>query len=113
MVSSLVEHEAIETTVPKAKEARRLADKMVTLGKDGSLLARRKAGDFLRSKDGVRKVFDDLAPRFDTRPGGYTRIIPLGHRQGDNAPMCRLEFVGPLLQQLPTSSLPTQEQETS
>ena len=93
MVSSLIEHGQIKTTVTKAKEARRVADKMVTLGKKGDLHRRRLAVSKLRDKTAVKKLFDEIAPQYAERNGGYTRIIKLGRRQGDAAEMCLLQFV--------------------
>ena len=94
MVTSLFEHERIVTTTPKAKEARRLADKMITLAKKGDLHARRQALSFIRSKDVVAKLFDVIQLQFVDRNGGYTRIIQTGVRQGDAAAMAILELVG-------------------
>lgn len=93
MVTSLLEHERIVTTEPKAKELRRVADKMVTLGKRGTLHARRQALRVIRSNIVVRKLFDDVAPRFGDRNGGYTRILHLGYRAGDAASMAIIELV--------------------
>ena len=93
MVTSLLEHERIVTTEPKAKELRRVADKMVTLGKRGTLHARRQALRVIRSNIVVRKLFDDVAPRFAGRNGGYTRILHLGYRSGDAAAMAIIELV--------------------
>ena len=93
MVSSLIEHGQIKTTITKAKEARRFADKMVTLGKKGDLHRRRLAISRLRNKEAVKKLFDEIAPQFAQRAGGYTRIIKLGRRIGDAAEMCILQFV--------------------
>ena len=93
MVSSLIEHGEIKTTLTKAKEARRVADKMVTLGKKGDLHRRRLAVSRLRDKDAVKKLFDEIAPQYTERDGGYTRIIKLGRRVGDAAEMCILQFV--------------------
>ncbi len=92
MVTSLFQHEHIETTDAKAKELRRYADRMVTLGKRGTLHARRQALAFVRSRDVVKKLFEDIAPRFADRPGGYTRITKLGVRRGDAAPMSIIEL---------------------
>ncbi len=92
MVSSLIESGTIKTTVVKAKEARRFADRMVTLGKKASLHHRRLAVSYLRNKDAVKKLFDEVAPTFADRAGGYTRIIRLGVRQGDGAEMCMLQL---------------------
>lgn len=94
MVTSLFEHERIVTTTPKAKEARRFADKMITLAKKGDLHARRQALGFIRSKDVVAKLFDVIGQQFIARNGGYTRIIQTGIRQGDAASMAILELVG-------------------
>jgi large subunit ribosomal protein L17 len=93
MISSLIEHGQIKTTITKAKEARRFADKMVTLGKKGTLHHRRQAVAKLRNKTAVKKLFDEIAPGFAEREGGYTRIIRLGCRIGDGAEMCLLQFV--------------------
>ncbi|MCP3967341.1 MAG: 50S ribosomal protein L17 [Lentisphaerae bacterium] len=93
MVSSLIEHGQIKTTITKAKEARRFADRMITLGKKGDLHRRRLAISKLRNKDAVKKLFDELAPQYTEREGGYTRIIKLGRRVGDGAEMCILQFV--------------------
>ncbi len=92
-VCSLIEHQRIKTTLAKAKAVRPLAEKMVTLGKNGSLHARRTALSVLRQKDAVKKLFEDIAPRSSTRPGGYTRIIKLGQRKSDSAPVAFLEWV--------------------
>lgn len=93
LVISLLRHEAIRTTVPKAKEARKVAERMITLGKKGSLHARRVAGRTVHDQEVLAKLFGDLASRFAQRPGGYTRIVQIGHRQGDAAPMAMLELV--------------------
>jgi large subunit ribosomal protein L17 len=93
MVTSLLEHEQIRTTDAKAKELRGVADKMITLGKRGTLHARRQALETIRSKDVTSKLFDELADRFRERAGGYTRIIKLGQRPGDAAPMSIIELV--------------------
>ena len=92
-VCSLIEHQRIKTTLAKAKAVRPLAEKMVTLGKKGSLHARRTALAVLRQKDAVKKLFDDIAPRSASRNGGYTRIIKLGQRRSDAAPIAFLEWV--------------------
>ena len=94
MVTSLFEHERIVTTVPKAKEARRVADKMITLAKRGGLHARRQAYAYIQSKDIVAKLFDVIHVQYVDRNGGYTRIIQTGRRNGDAAPMAILELVG-------------------
>jgi large subunit ribosomal protein L17 len=93
LVTSLLQHEQIKTTEAKAKAVRGLAEKMITLGKSGSLPARRRVLSYVYDKDVARKVFDDLAPRYADRAGGYTRIVKLGPRLGDNAPMVQLELV--------------------
>ncbi len=92
MVTSLLDHERIYTTLPKAKEMRRWAEWMITLGKRGDLHARRQALSVIREKGVVHKVFEDLAARFQNRAGGYTRIVKVGFRRGDSAPMCLLEL---------------------
>lgn len=94
MVTSLIEHERIETTLAKAKQLRGLADRMVTLGKDGSLPARRRALSIVRKKDAVSKLFTTLAERFKERAGGYTRVLKLGFRHGDGASMALVEYLG-------------------
>lgn len=93
MVTSLIEHEKITTTDSKAKELRKIADKMITLGKRSDLHARRQAREVVRDSKMVAKLFNMLGPRFQNRPGGYTRIIKIGNRLGDNAPVSRIEFV--------------------
>ncbi len=93
IVTSLLEHERIVTTVPKAKEARRMADKMITLGKRGNLHARRQALAYIQSDEIVAKLFDELSSQYAERQGGYTRIIRTGNRYGDAAPMAILELV--------------------
>src|SRR5690349_16520921 len=92
-VCSLIEHQRIKTTLAKAKAVRPLAEKMVTLGKKGSLHARRTALAVLRQKNAVKKLFDDIAPRTASRTGGYTRIIKLGQRRSDSASVAFLEWV--------------------
>jgi len=93
MAASLVEHESIKTTLPKAKELRRVIEPIITGAKVDSVAKRRQAFDRLRDKAAVGKLFSDLGPRFKTRPGGYTRILKIGMRPGDNAPMAIIEFV--------------------
>jgi len=93
MLVALLTHEQITTTLPKAKELRKLADKMVTLGKRGTLHARRQAASTLQDKDAVSKLFDSLAERYKEREGGYTRVLKAGNRYGDNAPMAVIELV--------------------
>ena len=93
MTNSLLKHEAIKTTLPKAKELRRVAEPMITLGKSPTLANRRLAFDRLRDRDMVVKLFDELGPRYKARNGGYLRILKFGFRQGDNAPMALVELV--------------------
>ncbi len=93
LVTDLLGYEKITTTEAKAKEVRSLADKMITLGKKGGLHARRQALAFVLDEKTVEKVFSDLAPRYAERNGGYTRLVKLGARLGDGAPMVRLELV--------------------
>ena len=93
MVTSLLEHERIETTDAKAKELRRVAERMITLGKRGTLHARRRALRTIRSRDVTAKLFDSLAERYRDRPGGYTRVLKLGPRHGDAAPVSLIELV--------------------
>ena len=94
MTASLVEHELIRTTLPKAKELRRFAEPLITLAKEDSVANRRLALDRLRNSATVGKLFSDLGPRFQERPGGYLRILKCGTRTGDNAPMAYVELVG-------------------
>lgn len=94
LVTEFLDKERIITTVSKAKELRPVAEKMITLGKQESLHARRRALSFIRRKPVVYKLFDTLAPRFSDRNGGYTRIVRLGFRQGDQAELALLELVG-------------------
>ena len=93
MAASLIEHEQIVTTVPKAKEIRPIVEKLVTLGKRGDLHARRQAISKVRDVEAVRKLFDTIATRYVDRHGGYIRIMRAGFRKGDNAPMARVELV--------------------
>ena len=99
LVTQLIIHERITTTETKAKELQRLADKMVTLGKKGTLAARRQAAQTVRfieageDKNALQKLFDDIAPRFTERPGGYTRVLKMGPRRGDAVEMAIIEFV--------------------
>ena len=93
MANSLIEHEAIKTTVPKAKELRRVIEPMITLAKVDTVANRRLAFDRLRDRDSVTKLFNVLGPRNAQRPGGYTRILKMGFRVGDNAPMAYVELV--------------------
>ena len=93
MCVSLLRHEAIKTTLPKAKELRRVVEPLITLGKEPTLANRRLAFDRTRDREIVTKLFAELGPRYQTRPGGYTRILKMGFRQGDNAPMAFVELV--------------------
>jgi large subunit ribosomal protein L17 len=93
MCNSLITHEAIKTTLPKAKELRRVVEPLITLAKVSSVANRRLAFARLRDRDIVTKLFNELGPRFQTRPGGYTRILKMGFRVGDNAPMAYVELV--------------------
>lgn len=93
LTASLIEHGRIRTTETKAKAVRPIAEKMITLGRTGSIHARRQALAYLRSQEIVHMLFSEVAPRFRDRPGGYTRVIKLGPRQGDAAPMAYLELV--------------------
>ena len=93
MMNSLLTHETIKTPVPKAKELRRVVEPMITLAKTATVANRRLAFNRLRDRDVVVKLFDELGPRFAKRPGGYTRILKMGFRAGDNAPMALVELV--------------------
>lgn len=93
MTVSLLRHEQITTTLPKAKELRRFAERMITLGKRGDLHARRRAASFLQDDAVLRKLFGSLAARYQARPGGYTRVLKAGFRRGDNAPIAVIELV--------------------
>ena len=93
MANSLIQHEAIKTTLPKAKELRRVVEPLITLAKEPTVANRRLAFDRLRDRDNVVKLFDVLGPLFKARPGGYTRILKMGFRPGDNAPMAFVELV--------------------
>jgi large subunit ribosomal protein L17 len=93
LVTDLLKHEQIRTTEAKAKAVRGLAEKMITLGKTGTLPARRRVLSYVYDKDVARKVFDDLGPRYAARNGGYTRLVKLGPRLGDNAPIVSLELI--------------------
>ena len=93
MMNSLIEHEAIKTTLPKAKELRRVIEPMITLAKEATVANRPLAFDRRRDRDSVVKLFNVLGPRFKSRPGGYTRILKMGFRVGDNAPMALVELV--------------------
>ena len=105
MMNSLIEHEVIKTTLPKAKELRRVIEPMLTLGKEPTLSNKRLAFNRLRNRDNVVKLFAELGPRYKTRPGGYTRILKMGYRVGDNAPMALVELVyRPEVQDTPAAS---------
>ena len=93
MAASLIEHEIIKTTVPKAKELRRVAEPLITLAKEDSVANRRLAFSRTRSKSAVGKLFSELGPRYQERPGGYLRILKCGFRPGDSAPMAYVELV--------------------
>ncbi len=93
MAVSLLQHEAIRTTVPKAKELRRFVEPLITLAKDDSVAKRRRAFDKLRDRKTVGKLFADLGPQYQSRPGGYIRILKNGYRPGDNAPMAYVALV--------------------
>jgi large subunit ribosomal protein L17 len=93
MANSLIKHEAIKTTLPKAKELRAVVEPLITLGKTPTLANKRLAFDRTRDREVVMKLFGELGPRYDKRPGGYTRILKMGFRVGDNAPMAFVEFV--------------------
>src|ERR1700748_914643 len=93
MMNSLLEHEVIQTNVPKAKELRRVVEPMITLAKEPTVANKRLAFDRLRDRDIVTKLFAELGPRYQARPGGYTRILKMGFRVGDNAPMAFVELV--------------------
>ena len=106
MMNSLIAHEAIKTTLPKAKELRRVIEPMITLAKVATVANRRLAFDRLRDRDSVVKLFDVLGPRFKARPGGYTRILKMGFRVGDNAPMALVELVDRGVEDATESSAP-------
>ena len=93
MAASLLKHETIKTTLPKAKELRRVVEPLITIAKEDSVAHRRLAFDRLRDKEVVGKLFTDLGPRFKARPGGYLRILKMGLRAGDNAPMAIVQLV--------------------
>ncbi len=93
MANSLIRHEAIRTTLPKAKELRAVVEPLITLGKTPTLANRRLAFDRTRDREVVVKLFDELGPRYQSRPGGYTRILKTGFRVGDNAPMAYVELL--------------------
>jgi large subunit ribosomal protein L17 len=109
MVTSLIEHEKITTTVTRAKELRKLADKMITLGKRGDLHARRQVMQVIRDRKVVGKLFEMVGPRYQERPGGYTRILKTGNRLGDNAPICIIELVEEEFTPRPKKAAPVAE----
>ena len=93
MAASLIQHETIRTTLPKAKELRRVVEPLITLAKTDGVARRRLANDRLRDKRAVGKLFNELGPRFKDRPGGYLRILKIGHRPGDSAPMALVQLL--------------------
>jgi len=107
MMNSLIEHEAIKTTLPKAKELRRVIEPMLTLAKEPTLSNKRLAFNRLRNRDNVVKLFAELGPRYKTRPGGYTRILKMGFRVGDNAPMALVELVDRPAETAPNTETPS------
>lgn len=109
MVTSLIEHEKITTTVTRAKELRKLAEKMITLGKRGDLHARRQAMQVIRDRKVVGKLFEMIGPRYEKRPGGYTRILKTGNRLGDSAPVCIIELVEEEFTPRPKKAAPVAE----
>ena len=113
MMNSLIEHEVIKTTLPKAKELRRVIEPMLTLGKEPTLSNKRLAFNRLRNRDNVVKLFAELGPRYKSRPGGYTRILKMGYRVGDNAPMALVELVDrPEVNNTPAASEQTLQSRT-
>jgi large subunit ribosomal protein L17 len=111
-VTSLLEHGRITTTDSRAKELRKLVDRMITLGKRGDLHARRQVSQVIRTRQVVAKLFDQIGPRFKDRPGGYTRIIKLGSRLGDNAPQSIIELVEEEFTAKPKKAAPASKAET-
>jgi len=109
MMNSLIAHEAIKTTLPKAKELRRVVEPMITLAKNDSVAGRRLAFARLRDDASVIKLFTELGPRYKARPGGYTRILKMGFRAGDNAPMAFVELVDRPQEETPQGEQDTQE----
>lgn len=94
LAAAIIEHKSIITTTPKAKEARSVVERLITFAKRGDLAARRQALRTIRNKELVKELFEEIAPKYKDRPGGYTRVIKIGMRRGDNAPMAVFEFVG-------------------
>jgi large subunit ribosomal protein L17 len=111
LAGALIEHGRIRTTVAKAKEVRPIAEQMITLGRKGDLASRRRAIGYLRSHETTHKLFSEVAPRFTDRPGGYTRIVKLGRRQGDGAEMAYLELVDYVPEAAPAPAPVTREPE--
>jgi large subunit ribosomal protein L17 len=111
MVSALIKHEQIVTTLPKAKELRRVAERLISFAKRGDLHARRQAFARIRDEEMVAKLFETLGPRYVDRPGGYTRVLKAGFRHGDSAPMAVIELVDRDEDARGQDSGPTQEQE--
>ncbi len=111
MSISLVEHELIKTTLPKAKELRRVIEPLITLAKKDSVANRRLAFSRLNSKEAVGKLFSDLGPRYEGRPGGYIRILKCGYRTGDKAPMAYVELVDRVVVEAPAEEVETAEAE--
>ena len=111
MAAALIKHEQIVTTLPKAKELRRVADRLITLAKRGNLHSRRLAVARVRDEVMVKKLFDILGPRYAERSGGYTRVLRAGYRHGDSAPMAVIEFIDRDLEARGQDSGPTQEQD--
>jgi len=109
MTNSLLQHEVIKTTLPKAKELRGYAEPMITLGKVSNLSNKRKAFNKLRNRDIVTKLFDELGPRYAERPGGYIRILKYGFRKGDNAPMALVELVDRPISEVESDTEVTEE----
>ena len=94
LAAAVIEHKSIITTTPKAKEARGVVERLITFAKRGDLAARRQVLRTIRDKELVRELFEEIAPKYENRPGGYTRVIKIGQRRGDNAPMAVFELVG-------------------
>ena len=111
MAAALIKHEQVVTTLPKAKELRRVADRLITLAKRGNLHSRRLAVARVRDEKMVKKLFDILGPRYEERSGGYTRVLKAGYRHGDSAPMAVIEFVDRDTEARGQDSGPTQEQD--
>lgn len=111
MAAALIKHEQIVTTLPKAKELRRVADRLITLAKRGNLHSRRLAVARVRDEVMVKKLFDILGPRYAERSGGYTRVLRAGYRYGDSAPMAVIEFIDRDLEARGQDSGPTQDQD--